>query len=157
MTTVSDLAVIDRFVDDYRFLSNFWIGEPVVYHQLYLSAEHMYQALKTADPHESAWIASAPTPGEAKRRGATAQLRPGWEGELRFEVMRKTIGAKFLRDWHLQKALLATGTALLIEGNTWHDQTWGNCTCGRDACAAEGENWLGRLLMEMREDLRKWS
>ncbi|WP_433258205.1 hypothetical protein ACQPYK_22785 [Streptosporangium sp. CA-135522] len=42
-----------------------------------------------------------------------------------------------------------TGQAFLEEGNTWHDTTWGNCTCGRQSCTAPGANILRRMLMRL--------
>jgi predicted NAD-dependent protein-ADP-ribosyltransferase YbiA (DUF1768 family) len=54
----------------------------------------------------------------------------------------------------LQKKLLDTGDAYLEEGNTWHDNTWGNCKC--DRCARyQGENRLGQILMQVREEARR--
>lgn len=49
--------------------------------------------------------------------------------------------------------LLATGGQELIEGNRWHDTFWGRCVCER--CKGTGQNWLGRLIMQVREELRK--
>ena len=40
--------------------------------------------------------------------------------------------------------------ATLIEGNHWHDNRWGDCTCER-CSAKEGQNWLGKILMEIRD------
>lgn len=51
-------------------------------------------------------------------------------------------------DPFLTRALLETGDAELIEGNTWNDTFWG-------VCNGEGENNLGRLLMKVREELIK--
>lgn len=52
----------------------------------------------------------------------------------------------------LKKKLLETGDAELIEGNYWHDNTWGQCYCPR--CKNKiGENHLGKLLMKIRESL----
>jgi predicted NAD-dependent protein-ADP-ribosyltransferase YbiA (DUF1768 family) len=49
--------------------------------------------------------------------------------------------------------LLATGDEELIEGNTWHDNTWGNCVCQK--CQdIPGRNMLGMLLMELRTEIR---
>ena len=46
------------------------------------------------------------------------------------------------------------GIILLIEGNTWHDNYWGDCSCNR--CKSKsGENMLGILLMELRDKLNK--
>jgi predicted NAD-dependent protein-ADP-ribosyltransferase YbiA (DUF1768 family) len=47
----------------------------------------------------------------------------------------------------LANALLATGQAQLVEGNTWNDTYWG-------VCHGEGLNVLGMLLMQVRADLK---
>lgn len=156
MTTVSEQLIVS-FEGDYRFLSNFYEGEPLFHNGLFATAEHLYMSLKTEDFQEAAWVASAPTPGEAKRRGQQVTLRPGWNEGGRDAAMRTALGAKFLKDWHLQRKLLNTGDALLVEGNTWHDRYWGICYCDRESCQGQGENMLGKLLMELRDDLRKWS
>lgn len=44
--------------------------------------------------------------------------------------------------------LIATGDAILREGNHWGDRFW-----GVDARTGEGENHLGRLLMELRAEI----
>ena len=62
--------------------------------------------------------------------------------------MYNTLVAKFTQNPDLAKKLLATGDALLIEGNTWNDRYWG-------VCRGKGENRLGILLMLVREDLQK--
>jgi predicted NAD-dependent protein-ADP-ribosyltransferase YbiA (DUF1768 family) len=55
---------------------------------------------------------------------------------------------------HLAELLLATGEATLVEGNTWHDNDWGACTC--EGCQAEPKhNLLGQLLMQVRSELRQ--
>ena len=53
----------------------------------------------------------------------------------------------------LREKLKATGDATLIEGNHWHDNRWGKCTC--EKCQSkEAQNWLGKILMEIRDTLR---
>ena len=46
--------------------------------------------------------------------------------------------------------LLATGGEELIEGNWWHDNFFGVCTCG--PCDGKGKNNLGKILMRVREE-----
>ena len=43
--------------------------------------------------------------------------------------MADILTAKFTYNPELADKLVATTGRLLVEGNTWHDQTWGNCTC----------------------------
>lgn len=136
---------ITRFDGEYRFLSNFYPAKVTYDGVTYKTVEHAYQAAKTLDPAERLHIQVAALPGDAKRIGRTVTLRPGWD-TLRLEVMRALLVQKFAHP-HLRAKLLATAPLPLIEGNTWGDVFWG-------MCRGEGENHLGRLLMEIREKSR---
>ncbi|WP_188197272.1 NADAR family protein [Nonomuraea sp. SYSU D8015] len=151
--------VIDRFAGPYEALSNF-ARIPVTLHShleqrqiTYPTAEHAFNAAKTLDPAERADIMAAATPGEAKRLGRRVTLRPGWDTSIRYTAMRTILTVKFAPDTPAGRVLLGTGNALLIEGNTWHDQHWGDCRCGRNSCQEPGANWLGRMLMDRRAEL----
>lgn len=138
--------VIDSFSGQYSYLSNFY-PTPVDYEGVtYPSSEHAFQAAKTEDSRTRRIIASAASPGMAKAIGRTVRLRKGWD-DMRIEVMRGILHDKFDRREALRFALLDTGDAKLVEGNTWGDTFWG-------VCNGEGENHLGKLLMQLREELR---
>ena len=63
------------------------------------------------------------------------------------------VNIKFSFDKDLKQKLLSTCNSFLVEGNTWHDNYWGNCTC--DKCKyKEGQNKLGKILMKFRKELR---
>jgi ribA/ribD-fused uncharacterized protein len=72
-------------------------------------------------------------------------MRDDWN-DIKIDVMRDLLQEKFSDD-DLRELLLATGDAELIEGNTWNDYFWG-------VCLGEGQNWLGKLLMEVRKELK---
>lgn len=139
-------ARIDRFVGDHRWLSNFFVC-PVRDEQgrVYASIEHAYQAAKATTEEDRLRIASAPSPTKAKHYGAKLDLPPGWN-DRRLSVMRALLADKFAAGTELAARLLATGDAVLIEGNTWGDRFWG--------VDGIGENHLGRLLMERRAQLQ---
>jgi predicted NAD-dependent protein-ADP-ribosyltransferase YbiA (DUF1768 family) len=82
----------------------------------------------------------------ARKVGRGLMLRPDWS-TYKFTVMRELLGQKFQIDT-FAKTLLRTKSATLVEGNWWGDQIWGQCPVG------QGENRLGRMLMEIREELR---
>lgn len=149
---MTELQVIDRFDGNHRFLSNFHEGAaPVAYRGYWRTAEHAYQAAKSYDPAHVERVRQATTPGQAKRAGREAVLVPHWD-TTKVLVMWQVLVAKFGgQDYSLWARLVDTRPALLVEGNTWHDQFWGDCACGREACAGAGENWLGRLLMVVRD------
>lgn len=148
--------MIKEFIKDYEFLSNFypskipfrimdgvWVMVPTV--------EHAFQASKSIDPPERQAIASATTPGQAKRLGRLTSLRPDWE-EQKVNIMRELLMSKFA-DPILRDKLLETGDEELREGNWWHDNFWGDCYC--EKCKAiKGSNMLGSLLMAERERIK---
>lgn len=141
--------MIDFFEGEFRFLSNFW-AEPGLADRLwgYPTVEHYFQAMKSLDTEERLVIKSLFNPGQAKRRGRHVQLRADWE-TIKFDVMRVGIEAKFTYFTNMAYRLLDTGDQELVEGNYWHDNVWGNCTCAK-CVNIEGQNHLGKLLMGQR-------
>lgn len=148
-----DPDVINTFRGRWAFLSNFHPATLVWEGITYPTSEHAFNAGKSTSPETRHWIADAETPSDAKARGRRVPLRPGWDERIRFQVMRDVLAAKFTARPARIAALLSTGGATLIEGNTWHDNVWGDCRCGCPACAEPGQNHLGRLLMELRAEL----
>ena len=143
--------MITEFDGKYAFLSNFFYA-PFVYDGIiYPTNEHFFQAMKTLDQEKRKQIAEAKTPGAAKRMGRQVQLREDWE-EVKYTAMRVGVERKFDAHPDLAEKLIATGDAILIEGNSWHDNTWGSCFCPKCAAIA-GKNWLGEILMERRKEL----
>lgn len=142
--------VIDCFDGEYAFLSNFYEHPIEINGVTYKSTEHAFQAMKATNKADHDLIVNAQTPGQAKRLGKKIQLRSDWE-DIKYIVMQDILRIKFASP-ELGQLLMATGDAILIEGNTWHDNLWGNCTCPR--CADKvGKNWLGNILMGVRQDL----
>ena len=144
--------MIKVFEGEFAFLSNFW-PSPFTYEGItYATNEHFFQAMKTLDPKERAWIASSETPGVAKRRGRTCALRHDWE-QIKDEVMLTGLRIKFSHP-SLRTQLIMTGDQELMEGTTWHDNEWGNCSFER--CKnIPGRNKLGKLLMQVRNEIRE--
>ena len=151
------VEAIREFRGEYRWLSNFWPAK-VVYGQLpYPSVEHAYQAAKCADIRDRVKFLYG-TAGEAKRLGRRVKMRADWV-DYKLGVMEGLLRQKFAAGTELASWLEATGSAELVEGNYWHDNFWGVCTClGCTRTAAnrqlEGLNHLGKLLMEIRHELR---
>lgn len=138
--------IIDSFDGEFAFLSNFY-EVPVEWEGItYPSTEHAFQAAKVINPVTRMKIAAEPTPGRAKRAGRSVQLRHDWE-QVKFDIMLDIVMAKFRQHPDLAEALLDTGDAELIEGNTWNDTTWG-------VCNGRGLNWLGKILMMVRCQLK---
>jgi ribA/ribD-fused uncharacterized protein len=140
--------MIDKFEGKYRFLSNFGPGKVEYEGRVYLTSEHLYQALKTLDPDEHEYVRVAPTPNEAKKRGKKITKREDWD-EVKDEIMKMVLELKFHQNPDLIDKLLATGSEELIEGNTWGDTYWG-------VCFGTGQNKLGLLLQELRSEILPW-
>lgn len=150
---MSEAAAITWFED--TPLTNFYEGElftvvGVPWPGEYRTGEHAFQAQKAAIEDHAILVAQQLSPGTAKYRGRSIHLRSDWE-EIKFDVMRAVLKGKFAPGRYEAEFLLGTGDALLIEGTHWNDRIWG---VDLDSAGWPGQNWLGKLLMERREELR---
>lgn len=136
---------INRFIDEYEFLSNFYEKEFEYDGFKWKTSEHAFQAAKAMDFADFAEICNAKTPAAAKRLGGQIRLVGGWDGK-RLNVMYNVCKAKFA-DPELRQKLLATGDAELIEGNNHNDKFWGTVH-------NQGKNHLGKILMRIRQEIR---
>lgn len=134
---------IGPFRGEYRFLSNFW-PEP---RRRNLTNEHFYQAAKALNVEDRALIMHADTAKDAKRLGRIVVIRPDWDA-IKETVMLDGLRTKFFSDENLAEMLLSTGDEELVELNSWGDTYW-----GVHEPNGIGQNRLGALLMEVREEL----
>ena len=148
--------MINCFDGEFAFLSNFF-ESPIEFitadgkAMAAATVEHYFPAAKALFPEEQEAIILAATPGKAKRLGRHCLLRPDWE-DVKDQVLYTSLVKKFSKT-KLREKLLATGNKYLEEGNTWHDNEWGNCSC--EACQnIIGKNKLGKLLMRIREEIK---
>lgn len=115
--------------------------------EVYVTPEHFYQAMKTRDPLERSRIAAQTSAGLAKKLGRKVALREDWDN-VKYLFMLQAQFHRFKDSaWRIQ--LMAT-EGEIVEWNTWHDRYWGKCTCAR--CNGQGMNWLGKILMDIRDD-----
>lgn len=139
------MTKIDSFEGNYEFLSNFapcYIRYEGV---LYTSVECAFQAAKVSDINIKKQIAQL-TPKDAKKYGKKVKLRPDWDN-VRIDIMRDLLKIKFNDDhFGYRQKLVNTGDSYIEEGNKHHDTFWG-------VCNGIGENHLGKLIMEIREEL----
>jgi len=146
--------MINGFEKEYRFLSNFYNRGLTFRGKYYATSEHAYAAYKATNEEDHRLIESQSSPRMAKIKGQQIKCRDDWE-DIKYDLMLEIVRAKF-QDPYLKSLLDATGDEELVESNTWHDNTWGNCSCGkREACKKEGTNWLGKILMIVRNENRK--
>jgi hypothetical protein len=145
--------MIVEFQNEFRWLSNFWHFEsPLIYQGLhYLTNEHFYVAMKTKDLNTRYAVSNHPIKG-LKRFGNTFPLRDDWD-DIKINVMLFGLRFKFSKaNPTLRYNLLQTADMYIQEGNRWGDMFWGVCMK-----TGEGENNLGRLLMQVREEIRNES
>jgi ribA/ribD-fused uncharacterized protein len=133
------------FSGDFRWLSNFWPVNINYDGRNWPTTEHAYQATKTLDSDWKEAVHGARTASCAKKLGRRLPVREDWE-KIRLDVMRDLQRLKY-QDGELAEKLLATGEVLIEETNAWGDTFWG-------VCKGQGENHLGKILMEVREELR---
>ena len=150
--------MINEFRRAYSFLSNFFSAPQTTPYNdgntlIYPTNEHFFQAHKTTNWNEHVIIANATTPAEAKQMGRHVAIREDWK-DIRIGVMKIGIEAKFNQSPILRQMLINTFPHDLCEGNYWHDDVWGNCSCAR-CLHSPGQNLLGRLLMFYRSTLIK--
>lgn len=152
---------IEKFEGRWWFLSNF---QPCgIEHQgiKYPSVEHFYVAMKSDSEQMlngisytkndfREMVAALKSAAIAKAIGSKIKIRKDWN-EKKLGFMNWAVREKF-KDESLAEMLLGTGDKEIVEGNAWHDNFWGQCECHK--CRGKGKNHLGRILMDVRKELR---
>lgn len=138
--------MINQFIGEYRWLSNFELCNLIYEGEIYISSEHAYQAAKSLQTGVRLMIANCTTPRLARKLGQQVECRPDWD-EKKVSIMEDILRLKFKVGSPLAQKLLDTGDEELIEGNWWGDKFWG-------VCEGVGKNNLGKSLMKIRNELR---
>lgn len=141
-----------RVGDEFGEFSNFAAYPIRVDGKRWPTSEHYFQAqkfarAKDASKHVEA-IRTVRSPMVAARMGRDRKrpLRRDWES-VKDQVMMKALRAKFEQHADLRALLLSTGERELVE-HTVNDRYWA------DGGDGSGKNKLGRLLMQLRDELR---
>lgn len=138
-----------KVTDPYGCFSNFSLHSVYLQGHHWPTSEHFYQAQKYQgmDPDLCDRIRQAPTPEEAAAlgRSSLAPLRPDWE-QVKQQIMYKAVREKFSNHADIRAILLATGEERIVEDSP-KDDYWG---CGLDG---KGQNYLGKILMQVRQEL----
>jgi len=137
-----------RTGDEYGCFSNFAAYPVEIRGRVWPTSEHFFQAQKFADSQQEEAIRSVKSPMIAARMGRNRSkpIRPDWE-QVKDDIMREAVRSKFSQHRDLREILLATGDALIVE-HTKNDSYWG------DGGDGSGKNMLGRILAEVRAELR---
>ena len=134
--------------DEYGCFSNFSKHGFELDGDWWKTSEHYFQAQKfKGKPEHYNAIRDAKRPNDAARMGRSRKrpLRKDWES-VKDDVMRRAVLQKFTVHDDIRELLLSTDGQDLVE-NATHDYYWG---CGEDG---SGKNMLGKILMEVREQL----
>jgi ribA/ribD-fused uncharacterized protein len=134
--------------DEYGQFSNFAPFPIDLDGERWPTSEHYFQAQKFEDGGYRQKIRKTSSPMQAARLGRDRKqkLRRDWES-VKVGIMRRAVQAKFGQYEELRELLLSTGEARIVE-HTENDDYWG------DGGHGSGKNMLGRILMEVREQLR---
>ena len=152
--------MIDCFDGDYKFLSNMY-NLPVKIKVEYTgldsicrncsievdNTEAAYQAGKYDNPKVFEGLDGISAKKLSHKIKMTEKDLELWDSYKKFHLMKRLLKMKFAIP-ELKEMLLATGDEELVEGNYWHDTIWG-------VCNGVGENHLGKMLMEIRKELKE--
>lgn len=151
-------VVFCKVDEQYGGFSNMAPGFPLRFEGLdYRTSEHLYQSLRFTDyPQVQQRIRNNPSPMGAKmatRPFRSTHSRSDWQ-EVCIEVMRFCLRLK-LSSYRISFGglLLRTGDKPIVEESRRNrNDPWSARAKGPDIL--EGENGLGVLLMELREELK---
>jgi ribA/ribD-fused uncharacterized protein len=116
--------------------------------QDWMTVEHAYQASKFMDEAIRTLVRNARSAHDSKEvaRANHNKVRPDWD-EVKLGLMEEILRAKLEQHPYIQQKLLESGDAIIVEDSP-KDSYWG---CGPDW---KGENYLGRLWMKLRDEIR---
>ena len=165
---------IDSFRYKYMCFSNFSSHEVTYKGITYKNSEAAFQAqkfkdenvkrlFKSLDPSKAKALGRAKIiflnpegeyyknklPSDIRKRSSEFTkhtMRLDWD-KIKVEEMYQIVKNKFEQNKDIKELLLFTGERELIEGNTWGDRVWGQVD-------GKGLNFLGRILMQIRYELR---
>ena len=144
-----------RTKERYGGLSNMASGFPIAINGIRIpTSEALYQACRyPAKPDIQLLIVGqrSPMTAKMKARRYLKDTRHDWDS-VRVEIMRWCLRAKLAQNWDsFGGLLLRTGDAPIVEDSR-KDAFWGAKRTGDGELV--GTNALGRLLMELREELK---
>ncbi len=152
----AECAVFRKTAEEFGGLSNMAPGFPVRINGVrILTVEALYQACRFPHlPEVQRKIIEQTSPMTAKMVGKPYRVdsRPDWD-RVRVKIMRWVLRLKLAMHWtQFSALLLSTGERPIVEDSR-KDDFWGAMPSGPDTLV--GMNVLGRLLMELREEIKQ--
>ncbi len=163
-STMIDIGPIVLFTGPHAFLSNFYTDydRPLTYNGYeFRSAERAYQAQKAASQDDFTKIQHAATSFHAWKYGRELKnpaYTPAEWDNVKMDVMEGVLWAKF-QDAEMRELLIGTGDRELVEGTLGSDRFWAEQIVPANnndgyVRTGNGFNYLGQLLMALREGLK---
>jgi len=117
--------------------------------KIYPTSEHTYHSEKFVDENIKEQIRNTRSAHDSQKLAEANRdkYRKDWS-EVRLEIMKDILRAKVKQHSYVKKKLLESGEKELVE-DSWRDSFWG---WGPNK---DGENHLGKLWMEVREEFKK--
>ncbi len=148
--------IFRRTKDAFGGLSNMASGYDILIGNIKVrSSEALYQACRfpsLVDVQKMIIEQKIPMIAKMKSKPFRSQTRADWD-DVRVPIMRWCLRAKLACNWRkIGELLLATGDKPIVE-DSHRDYFWG--AVPQDDGSLKGENILGRLLIELREELKR--
>lgn len=146
-TNCAPASAITFYESRHYYLSNFSAFAVVWDGLSYPTSEHLYQALKFEGAHMRELIRNQSSAHEAMKKAQLCKTsyRLDW-AEIKVSVMEEVCRAKLEQHPYIQRKLMETGGAPLVEASPI-DSFWG---WGPNK---DGQNHLGRVWMNLRQEL----
>ena len=148
-------AVFLKTKEKYGGLSNMAGGFPLIVNDIKIrTSEALYQACRFPHmPEIQQLIIEQRSPMTAKMKGKPHRQnsRPDWN-VVRVKIMRWCLRVKLVQNWDSFSELLLDTANLPIVEQSRRDDFWGAKPVDKDTLI--GVNALGRLLMELREQVK---
>lgn len=139
--------MINEFRGEYDFLSNFVDCPIEMDGWVYKSVEHAYQSMKSHDKQWKTYCCDQTnSASDIKVKSKKINIRKDWDS-VKYDIMKVCLIQKYNIEPFRSK-LIDTGDDFIMEGNWWGDVYW-----GVDLKTNKGENNLGKIIMEIRDNL----
>lgn len=141
--------MINSFRGYHAWLSNMYDCNIEFMGHKFKSVENAYMFAKR--PNDEEWLSKclSMSPGDVKKASRFISVREDWES-VKLSVMYELLKQKFTQE-PFRTDLLNTRGENIVEGNRWNDTFWG---VDVKVTPNVGENWLGRLIMDIRTKLK---
>lgn len=141
--------MINSFRGYHAWLSNMYSCNIEFMGHKFKSVENAYMFVKR--PSDLDWLNKCLelSPGDVKKASKLIAVREDWES-VKLSIMYELLKKKFTQE-PFRTDLLNTRGENIVEGNRWNDTFWG---VDIKSSPNVGENWLGRLIMDIRTKLK---